>query len=296
MAATGLTHTRARLVSLGAVPRRAGAEFLRHRARRLGASLAYYSIFALIPTLFLALTIVAALFGRKATEGRVEDRLSDIVGADAAARVDEAVADLWENSNTSGFAIITGIVVVYTASILFIAWRDALDSIWEVPYQAGLAVSIRRRIYAALVPVAVGVLFSSVVLVEILTAVFGDFVTSPLLDALLGVVRSASPTVGSIVALGLLYRFSTRRRPAWRDVYAGAVVAALALGVLAWGYGLYVRVFGSSSAAGAAGTLILGLAFVYYAAQLLLYGGEIISASAARRGDPISPASADEHS
>ena len=75
-------------------------------------------------------------------------------------------------------------------------------------------------------------------------------------------------------------------------MWAGAIPAALALAVLAWGYGLYVRFFGGSSAAGAAGTLILGLAFIYYSAQLLLYGGEIISASAERRGHPINPASA----
>jgi uncharacterized BrkB/YihY/UPF0761 family membrane protein len=37
--------------------------------------LAYYSLLALIPTLFLALTIAAALLGAEATEGRLVDRL-----------------------------------------------------------------------------------------------------------------------------------------------------------------------------------------------------------------------------
>ena len=178
-------------------------------------------------------------------------------------------------------------------SELFIAWRDSLDAIWEVPYHPGLKTSIRRRIYGALGPVAIGILLSSIVLVEMLTAFVGHFVTAPLLDAILNAVRSISPTAGSMVALGLLYRFSTRRRPAWWDVWAGAVPAALALGVLAWGYGLYVRFFGGSSAAGAAGTLILGLAFIYYSAQLLLYGGEIVSASAERRGDSVRPPARD---
>ena len=109
-------------------------------------------------------------------------------------------------------------------------------------------------------------------------------------------MQDISPTLVSIVALALLYRYSTRRRPAWRDVWAGAIPAALALAVLTWGYGLYIRFFGSSSAAGAAGTLILGLAFIYYSAQLLLYGGEIVSATAARRGDPLGPAPTDDAS
>lgn len=114
-------------------------------------------------------------------------------------------------------------------------------------------------------------------------------VFAPLLDATLNAIRALAPPVASVGAIALLYRFSTRRHPAWRDVWIGTVPAALALAVLAWGYGLYVRHFGGSSAAGAAATLILGLAFIYYSAQLLLYGGEIIKASAERSGHPISP-------
>ncbi|MGI9646793.1 MAG: YihY/virulence factor BrkB family protein [Ilumatobacteraceae bacterium] len=282
------------LSSARAVLRRSGERYLHHRTRRLGASLAYYSIFALIPTLFLALTIVATLFGRDATEGRIEDALADIVGREAAASIDEAVADLWDDSNSSGFAIITALVVIYSASILFIAWRDSLEAIWDVPYRSGLKTSIRRRIYGASGPIAIGILLSAIVLAEMLLGLVGDFITSPLLDAILNVMESVSPTVASVVALALLYRYSTRRRPHWMDVWTGAIPAALALAVLAWGYGLYVRWFGSSSAAGAAGTLILGLAFIYYSAQVLLFGGEIIGASAQRRGHPISPPPDDE--
>jgi uncharacterized BrkB/YihY/UPF0761 family membrane protein len=69
-------------------------------------------------------------------------------------------------------------------------------------------------------------------------------------------------------------------------VWAGTVFAALTLAVLAWGYGLYVAAFGSSSAAGAAGTIVLGIAFIYYSAQTLLFGAEIINARAQRRGRP----------
>lgn len=266
------------------VLRAAGRSFVRHRARRLGAGLAYYSLLALIPTLFLALTIVAALLGTEATEGRLVDRLDGIVGIDAAQQIEEAVAALWENSNTSGFAIVTFVVLVYSASILFVAWRDTLEEIWELPVRSGLETTVRSRVFGALVPLAVGILLSAVILVELLAALAGEFITAPLLDAIIRAVEMISPTVASVLALGLLYRVSTRVRPRWRDIWPGAVVAALALAVLEWGYGLYVRIYGSSSAAGAAGTVVLGLVFVYYGAQILLFGAELINASADCRG------------
>jgi uncharacterized BrkB/YihY/UPF0761 family membrane protein len=65
-----------------------GRSFVRRRARRLGAGLAFYSLFALIPTLFLALTIVAALFGTEATEGWLVDRLDGIVWTEAAQQIE----------------------------------------------------------------------------------------------------------------------------------------------------------------------------------------------------------------
>ena len=269
------------------VLRLAAGTSLRHRTRRLGAGLAFYSLFALAPTVFLAFAIVAAIFGREATEGRLVERLDDIVGVELAEQLETAVGDLWENSNTSGFAIVTLVVLVYSASILFVAWRDSLEAIWGVAYRSGLETTIRSRVFGALVPVAVGILLAGIVFVELLTALAGDLVTSPLLDAVIGAVGAISPTFASVLALALLYRLSTRLRPSWRDVWPATLLVALALAILAWGYGLYVRLYGGSSAAGVAGTVVLGLAFVNYAAQILLYGAEVISTCAARRGCPL---------
>lgn len=96
--------------------------------------MAYYSLFALVPTLFLALAIVAAVFGEDATEGRLADRLDDVVGTDVAQQIEDAVAAAWDNSNTSGLAIVTAVVLVYSASVLFVAWRDTVEAIWELPH------------------------------------------------------------------------------------------------------------------------------------------------------------------
>jgi membrane protein len=111
-----------------------------------------------------------------------------------------------------------------------------------------------------------------------------------LLDAIIQAMQTISPTVVSVLALALVYRVSTRFRPRWYDIWPGTLLVSLALGILAWGYGLYVRLYGSSSAAGVAGTVVLGLALIYYSAQILLYGAEVISTCADHRGRPIHPA------
>jgi membrane protein len=272
--------------------RRAGEAFHRNLAPRLSAGLAYYSLSAFIPTMFLATVIVAAFFGEEATEGRLVDRLDDVVGLSSAEQIEEAVAALSENTDASAFALISMGLAVYSASILFVAWRDALDVIWDVPYRSGLETSIRSRAFGALVPISVGILLAAILLVEMVTAVAAELITSPLIGAVIRLTEMIFPTVASAFALALLYRYTTRLRPQWGDVWLGTLVAALALAVLTWGYGIYVRIYGSSSVVGAAGSLILGVALIYYSAQVLLFGAELISVCADHRGRPIRPTSA----
>jgi len=120
------------------VLRTSARTFQRHRARRLSAGLAYYSLFAFIPTVFIATAIGAAFVGEEATEGRLADRLDGAVGAASAEQIEDAVAALWQNTEASAFAVVSVGLLVYSASALFVAWRDALNVIWDVPYQSGL--------------------------------------------------------------------------------------------------------------------------------------------------------------
>jgi membrane protein len=281
-----------RLVTAVEVARDAQRAFKVDRGKRLSAGLAYYSIFALVPTIFLAVAIAGAVVGQEATEGRLVARLDDVLGAAAAKQIEDAVVALRESTNSSGFALISAGVVVYSASALFVAWRDTLELIWDVPYESGLATSLRSRAFGALVPVGAGILLATIVLLELLVAFAEQLVSSDLLDAILRMTGTIIPTLSAVVALSLFYRYTTRtRRPEWREVWPGTIVASIAIAVASWGYGLYVRFVGSNSVAGAATAVVVGLVFVYYVAQILLFGAEVIRVLQERRKGPIDPAS-----
>ena len=83
----------------------------------------------------------------------------------------------------------------------------------------------------------------------------------------------------------VLFRYTPDTRVAWKSVWLAAAVTAPMLAIAAWGYGVYLGTVGFGSASGVAGTLLLGLAFVYYSAQMLLYGVEITKATYARSRD-----------
>ncbi len=169
----------------GSVLREAAGAFQEDRCRRLGAGLAYYALFALVPTLLLTAMIAATLVGREAVEGELADQLDEFVGPESAAAVQDAVAGLWQNTDTSSFALVSILVVAYSSSILFVAWRDTLEIVWDVPYEADLFISLRSRAFGALVPITAGLLLAAVLILEVVVGFVGELVDSVLLDTTL---------------------------------------------------------------------------------------------------------------
>lgn len=274
------------------VLRAAATLFFEDRAKRLSAGLAYYALFALVPSLLLAVGVAGAFVGKEAAAGELADQMSGILGDSAAQQMESAIASLWTSTNRSSFALFGVLAVVYSASVLFAAWRDTVEFVWDVPYESGLQRSLRARAFAMLVPIGAGLLLAAMMLLQGLLTFVEGFVGSGLLDITLRSASALLQTVGSVVALSIVFRHSARGlRPSWRDVWPAVLVVVLVLDVGFWGYGLYLRLVGSSSVTGAASSAVLGLLVVYYTAQVLLFGAEMIQVLGRR--DPARAAAAD---
>ena len=69
---------RERAISFLSVLREAGTLFFEDRAKRLSAGLAYYALFALVPTLLLSVGVAAAFVGREAASGELATQMSGV--------------------------------------------------------------------------------------------------------------------------------------------------------------------------------------------------------------------------
>lgn len=269
------------------VLREAASLFFADRVKRLSAGLAYYAIFALVPTLLLSIGVAGAFVGKEAAAGQLAHQMSGVVGDEVAEQIEAAIASLWSSTNRSSFALFGVLAVVYSASVLFAAWRDMVEFIWEVPYESGLQRTLQARVFAVLVPIGAGLMLAFMMLLQGFLTFVEGLVGSTVLDV---TIRSASALLQSVVgaiALGVVFRHSARGiRPAWRDVLPAVIMVVLVLDVGFWGYGLYLRFVGSSSVTGAASSAFIGLLVVYYAAQVLLYGAEVIKLLGRRDGAP----------
>lgn len=261
----------------------AGSEFVEDRAIRLGAGLAYYGLITLAPLLVLLLGIVGLLVGQEAANGQLVGTLEQWFGADVA----RALADMVVAADVAGsfanLTIISLILLLFAASVLFVAWKDALNVIWGVRYRPNVRTTLGRRLFGIASVGALAAFLVAIFVVETLLAMVSSFVwDDPIVDTAFAIATSFVPVVLGALLLGASYRFGTDGQVTWRTVWPGTILAMILLTVLVWGYGIYAEQAGSS-VAGVASSAILLIVLVYFMAQVLLYGGEIIKVQSRRR-------------
>ena len=291
---------------LGAIARTVLAESLgswrEHRVVRLGAGLAYYGLFAVVPVLAVATLLASMLYDEAQVQDFLTGRLTGLLGQDVDVHaVTEAVSRSIDTSNVRlGLGIVSVITLLFGASLVFLAFQDALNVIFGAPPRSGLESSLRRRLVAFGVVALTGVVLVASLAVQTLAGLVEALVpgTGSPFDPLVGtLVSGVSFTLGTLL-LALLFRILPFERVAWPDALVGAVSAACLLVVGAWGFGIYIRHVGEHSIGGAAGGIAVALLFIYVEAQIVLGAAVVTKALHDRRtrmptvptrGDPRSP-------
>jgi membrane protein len=260
----------------------------------LSSSLAYYTVFAIPPLMVLVIMVVGAIFGEAATQGEIVGQLQDILGEDAAQVIESAIVNMREDQGGNPLRFTLSLAfLAFGASGVFAQIQNALDRIWEVKPEPRRHIFhfLRKRLLT----------FAMILVIAFLLIV--TFVANTVLAAFVNVLSDAIPElfyawrilsfVISLVVLTILfasiYAILPDAKVAWRDAFVGATLTTFLfmLGQLVFGQVLSQTEFGS--AYGVAGSFIILITWIYYAAHILLIGAEFTKVYAGRHGTPIVP-------
>lgn len=270
------------------------SEWNKDKASRLAAALAYYTVFSLSPLLIITIAIAGAVFGEEAVRGEIVGQIQGLVGKPGAEFIQAAIENASKPQAGGGFASLISIgVLLFGASGLFAQLQDALNTIWEVqpdPKQ-GVASFIRTRFLSFSMVLGIGfLLLVSLVISAGLTAVVSYI--GNLLPAIASLLQVANFILGFVITtvlFGLIYKFLPDVKITWSDVLIGAAITSLLFAFGRYLLGLYLGNSSFGSTYGAAGSLVVILAWVYYAAQILFFGAEFTQVYARRYGSQIVP-------
>jgi len=266
-----------------------GTQFWADKGPRLGAALAFYTALSISPLLLVIIAIAGAAFGEQAARGEVANQIRDMVGDDGAAAIQSMLASQQSHSKSLLMTVVGIVTLVVGASGVFAQLQDALDTIWNVPpdqVKGGLWAMLKDRLISFSVVCGLAfLLLVSLVIGAIVSALSGW------LDAHLAVggwaIQAANQVLSFVLTTTLfafVFKVLPHARPAWSDVWHGAVVTAVLFTLGKYLIGLYLGQAAPGSAYGAAGSFVVLLIWVYYSSQILLFGAEFTHVYATTRG------------
>jgi membrane protein len=273
--------------------RRAGQAWWDDDCTRLGASLAFYTLFAIGPVLLAATSIAGMVFGPEAVTGEIVAQLDHLIGREGALTV-QSLLQAAAQRPSGVFATIMGAVTFLLASTgAFLELQVALNTIWRVkPRPTGYVYAFvidRLRSFGLVVAIGFLLLVSLAVTAALAALNAWLFNLSPSnawLWRTLNMLVSVLVTTG---LFGMLFRFLPDVRLRWRDVATGAVVTAVLFTIGQQVIGWYLGQSTFVAGYGAAGSMMILLLWVYYSCQILLFGAEFTRVWAARHGVKVKP-------
>ncbi len=262
----------------------------------LAASLAYFAVFSLAPLLTLVVMIVGLVYGEAAVEGELVSQIEQVVGDEAAQVMETAIASLRESQNGGLFQILVSFgVIIFGIYSLFMQIQYSLNKIWRIRPEPSqdMARFIWKRVLTGLMVFVVVML------------VFASFLFNTTMSTLVNVAGDALPTgfplwrvAGFALSLVLLtlvftivYTVLPDAKVHWRDALVGA---ALTTGLLLSGQLVFWQLLERTefgSAYGIAGSFVILITWIYFAAHIFFVGAEFTRVYALRLGGAIRPES-----
>ncbi len=262
--------------------------FSGNRAASRGAAIAFYAVTSLAPVLLIVIAIAGLVFGREAASGALFGQFRSLLGSQGAAFLQRSIASASGTSANIVASAISIVTLIATASGVFLELEDALNAIWQTRQDGGFIAMAKARITSFGLVIGLGFLLMVSLVVDAALRAMGAIINRylPFGDALLLALSFVVALVLMAILFAAIFRFVPARKLPWSDVFTGGAVTALLFEIGKFLIGFYLGSQSASSSLGAAGALLGILLWVYYSAQIFLFGAAFTRARAEGRSAP----------
>jgi membrane protein len=263
-------------------------EWYNDNAPRLGAALAYYAVFSLAPLLVLVIAVLSTIFRRQAVEGELKGQIEQYVGQQASQAIEIMVANASQPGAATAATVLGTIMLIVGATGFFAELQSDINMIWRVRPKPNRSYwdIIRDRLLSFSMVLGIALLL----LVSLILTATIQFLTRHAAWVGSQLTNNLASFLVITLLFAMIYHFLPDVKIGWKDVWLGAVVTSILFVVGKFLLGLYLSRSSVSSAYGAAGSLAILLIWLYYSAQIFLFGAEFTKVQASRSGSAIMPA------
>ncbi len=271
--------------------------WLKDKASMMAAALAYYTAFSMAPLIIIVLAIAGFFIDQNEAQSEIVDQIEESVGPDAARFVGGLVENLTEPTSGLISSLLGFAALLWGALGVFNQLQRAIDIIWGVSDiernggKFGVWGFVRDRLISFSMLLIVGFLLLVSLIASTVLSYTDDYLREslPTVEAFLSFFSVIFSLALITVLFMLIYRVLPHARLEWRDLWMGSFFTAVLFVIGQLLLGTYLGNSAISSTYGAAGALVLILLWVYYSAQIMLFGAEFIKVFAHKRGAVIEP-------
>jgi membrane protein len=260
---------------------------------RLSAALAFYAVLSLAPLLVMAVALAGAVFGEDAARGQIAAELSQIVGKSAGEGIQTLLQQADSPQQGTLNSLLGLVVLLAGASGVFGELQSALNLVWNVEPKPGRGILgiVRDRFFSFAMVMGVCVLLLASLALSACLSFAGEVFENALPGGALlsAALDFAISTLVIAVLFALIFKLVPDIEIDWRHVFPGAFATAVLFSLGKHGLGWYLGRASVASPYGAAGSVVVLVIWVYYAAQIMLLGAEFTHVYARARGAHVLP-------
>jgi membrane protein len=270
------------------------AEWQAQEVPLLASSLAYSTVFSLAPLMILVILVVGMFFGEDAAREQIVAQLAELVGDDGAELLATAITNLRAQTEESPFQLVINLgFFLFGASSVFAGIQNSLDRIWDVKPNPGRHVFhfLRKR------------LLSVTMILAIIFLLLVSSVASTLLAVIVANLNAWVPGMGQVwqvaswiisfvvisAVFAAIYTILPDADIHWQDTLVGGILTALLFILGQWLFGVFLNWVDIGSGYGVAGSFLVIITWIFYAANILFTGAVFTKVYARRYGMPITP-------
>ncbi|HEY0792665.1 MAG TPA: YihY/virulence factor BrkB family protein [Chthoniobacterales bacterium] len=285
---------RSRLAKVFDLCKRTAAEWSQDKCPQLGAALAYYTVFSLAPLVLVLLAVFGLVFGgSEHAREKLTEQLRYLIDPSGVKVIQDIAANASEPKGGILATIIGLVVGLFGASGVFGQLQDALNTIWGVKPKPGRGIAgfVRTRFLSFSMVGGVCFLLLASLTVESVLRGFNAYLKNLLPGGdIVALILFFAFDIGVVLLLfAMIFRYLPDAKIAWRDVWIGAALTAVLFAIGKFVLALYLGSGAAGSAYGAASSLITLLLWIFYAAQILLFGAEFTQVYANTYGSQVEP-------
>ncbi|MCI0920167.1 YihY/virulence factor BrkB family protein [Sphingobacterium rhinopitheci] len=283
---------------------KAGLAFAEDKCMKMSASLAYYTVFSIGPLIIIIIWALGFLYGdlsegTDAAKNTVFNELNEFVGPEIGKLLEQTIQQITlENKSNIGLIIGT-VTLIITSTTIFVDIQHSINTIWKIkvkPKKDWLKMLINRLISFSMIVglsflLMASLLISSIIgiITKNIEKIFHTWNIQELDIQFWDWVNTGITFTVIAVLFGFIFAFLPDAKVRFKDILGGSIFTASLFMIGKYGISVYLSVNATATAYGAAGSIIILLAWVYYSAAILYFGAQFTKEYAIKYGNGIKP-------